>query len=462
MASIRRTLLVYLLLGLVAAAGLATWFTYQETRQQVGDLFDLQLKQLAYSTRIDDLVRGRQPSLSPGSPPSSAGISEIVTQIWDRDGVLVYWSRPGPGFPVPATEGYTNVVQNGREWRVYTHVEGTHALQVAHSMDERQKIATEVALRTLLPLVALIPVLGVLIWYAVGAGLAPLDRMSRAVAKRRPDAMAPLARNNVPQELRPLAESLNALLARLDEAMSAQRRFTADAAHELRTPLAALKLQVGLARRAQDDAQRASALAELEAGVDRATHLVDQLLTMARLEPESPDRRNEAVDLASLAKEAIVARAPLAEDRRIDLGLAGAASAPVRGDPAMLSMMIGNLLDNALRYTPAGGRIDVATEASPNGDVRLSVIDTGPGIPPAERERVFERFYRGAAQDASHGTGSGLGLSIVRRIAAAHRAEASLGEGSDGRGLAVHVRFPPPDPANTLTRFAEPDGRSSP
>ena len=453
MSSIRRTLLLYLLLGLVAVAGLATWFTYQETRQQVGDLFDLQLKQLAYSTRIDDLVRGRQPSLSPGGRPPNAGVSEIVTQIWDRDGVLVYWSRPGADFPVPAAEGYSNVTQNGRQWRVYTHVEGTHALQVAHAMDERQKIATEVALRTLLPLAALIPLLGVLIWYAVGAGLAPLDRMSRAVAKRRPDAMAPLAQNKVPLELKPLAESLNALLARLDEALSAQRRFTADAAHELRTPLAALKLQVGLVRRAHDDTQRASALAELESGVDRASHLVDQLLTMARLEPESPERRSEPVDLAVLAKDAIVARAPLAGDKRIDLGHTGAASAIVQGDPAMLSMLLGNLLDNALRYTPVQGRIDVATETQ-DGGTRLSVIDTGPGIPPAERDRVFERFYRGAAQEAGSGTGSGLGLSIVRRIAAAHGATVSLDEGPDGRGLAVHVRFPPSSPTNTLPGFA--------
>src|SRR5689334_6966004 len=138
MSSIRRTLLAYLLLGLFAAAGLATWFTYQETREQVGEVFDLQLKQLAYSTRIDDLVRGRQPSLSQGDRPPSAGVSEIVTQIWDRDGVLVYWSRPGTGLPVPATEGYSNVKRDGREWRIYTHVEGTHALQVAHAMDERQ------------------------------------------------------------------------------------------------------------------------------------------------------------------------------------------------------------------------------------------------------------------------------------------------------------------------------------
>jgi signal transduction histidine kinase len=266
--------------------------------------------------------------------------------------------------------------------------------------------------------------------------------------------MAPLAADNVPEELRPLAMSLNALLARLDEAMSAQRRFTADAAHELRTPLAALKLQVGLAKRAHDEAERASAMTELEAGVDRASHLVEQLVTMARLEPESPDRRNEEVDLVALAREAIVARASLAGDKRIDLGLTRASNAAVRGDPAMLAMLIGNLLDNALRYTPDGGRIDVAVDAAPDG-ARLSVIDTGPGIAPADRERVFERFHRGRLQDDGQVTGSGLGLSIVRRIANAHGATVTLGEGPDGRGLAVDVRFPSVDATPTLTGLPE-------
>ena len=301
MRSIRRTLLVWLLLGLAAVAVVASVATYFDTRREIGELFDLQLKQLAYSTRIDDLLRGRQPSVSGPGADRTAGVSEIVTQIWDRDGVLVYYSRPGTGLPVPATEGYSNVIQDGHAWRVYTHVEGRHALQVAHALDERREIAAQSALRTLLPLAALIPFLGVLIWYAVGRGLRPLETMSRAVAKRQPDAMAPLPDAGLPDELRPLAGSLNALLARLSDALNAQRRFTADAAHELRTPLAALKLQVELAERAQDAGQRATALAELEDGVDRASHLVEQLLAMARLEPEALAKNFADCDLVTLA-----------------------------------------------------------------------------------------------------------------------------------------------------------------
>jgi two-component system, OmpR family, sensor kinase len=442
MTSIRRTLLVRLLLALAVVAILATLATYVETRREIDDIFDLQLKQLAYSTRIDELLRGRSPAPRLRDERRTAGVSEIVTQIWNRDGVLVYWSRPGAGLRVPVTEGYSDVPQDGRTWRVYTHVDGDHALQVAHSLDERREIAAQAALRTLLPLALLIPMLGVLIWYAVGRGLRPLETMSRAVATRKADAMSPLAESDLPRELKPLAASLNALLARLDDALAAQRRFTADAAHELRTPLAALALQVEQAGRAPDAPARAGALDDLKSGVARASRLVEQLLTMARLEPEALSRKFSRVDLAALANDAIVARAPIADARRIDLGCTGTAAVVVQGDEATLATLIANLLDNALRYTPAGGRVDVAV-ADVSGQAELSVIDTGPGIPVAARERVFERFRREvSADDSAHAAGSGLGLSIVRRIADAHGATVTLGDGAEGRGLAVRVRFP--------------------
>ena len=287
MTSIRRTLLVWLLAGLIAIGALAGGATYVAARYEVGELLDLQLKQLAYSTRIDDLLRGRQPGFDPRSAAAGDGVTELVTQIWDRDGVLVYWSQPGAGLPVPATPGYATVHRNDRDWRVYTLVQGTHALQIAQSQDEREAIATNTALRALLPFVVLLPLFGALIWFAVGRGLRPLYAMSRAVAKRRPDALAPLAERAMPEELQPLAASLNDLLSRLDAALGAQRRFTAEAAHELRTPLAALKLQLDVARRAGDGAARAAAYDDLDAGVERASHLVDQLLTLARIEPDS-------------------------------------------------------------------------------------------------------------------------------------------------------------------------------
>ncbi|MEP7275418.1 MAG: ATP-binding protein, partial [Betaproteobacteria bacterium] len=282
--------------------------------------------------------------------------------------------------------------------------------------------------------------LGVMIWVGVGRGLSPLETMSRALGKRRPDALAPLAERGLPDELRPLAASLNALLARLDAALGAQRRFTADAAHELRTPLAALVLQLDVARRVGDDPARVAAYDDLEGGVARASHLVDQLLTLARVEPEALATLATACDLPALAKEAIVARGALAAGKRIDLGLARETPALVRGDPASLSILLSNLLDNALRYTPEGGRVDVAIDRAGDGGAVLVVTDTGPGIPPDERERVFDRFHRGADAPA---TGSGLGLSIVKRIADAHGASIALGDPADHAGLCVSVHFPP-------------------
>jgi len=438
MNSIRRTLLVWLLAGLAAIALATSGVTYVAARREVGALLDLQLKQLAYSTRIDDLLRGRRPGFDPRQARPTGGITELVTQIWDRDGVLVYWSQPGMGLPVPATQGYSTVSHEGRDWRVYTLVQGSHALQVAQAQDEREAIATQTALRTLVPFLALIPFFGVLIWVGVGRGLLPLDAMSRAVAKRRPDALAPLAGSGLPDELRPLAASLNGLLERLSEALAAQRRFTADAAHELRTPLAALKLQLDLARRASEPAALGAALDDLEAGVARTSHVVEQLMTLARVEPEAMAQRAAECDLVAIAKDAIVARAALAADKAIDLGLAEAAPARVRGDPASLAILLSNLIDNALRYTPPGGRIDVAVERDASG-ASLVVSDTGPGIPAAERERVFDRFYRGEVNEES---GSGLGLSIVKRIADAHGATITLDAPPEGSGLVVRVRFP--------------------
>src|SRR5262245_51533722 len=338
--SIRRALLVRLLLGLDAVTALATIATYVETRREIGELFDLQLKQLAYSTRIDDLLRGRAMGPAPREGRRVAGVSEIVTQIWDRDGVLVYWSQPGAGLPVAVTEGYSDVRQDGRNWRVYTHVSGDHAVQVAHAIDERRELAAQAALRTLLPLALLIPVFGILIWYAVGRGLRPLETMSNAVAARRPDAMSPLPERGLPRELRPLAESLNALLARLDEAIGAQRRFTSEAAHELRTPLAALALQIGAVERAPAAEAREAAIAAFKLGLGRTPRLVGQLLTMARLEPEGLTRNFARVDLVAIANEAIIARAPVAESRAIDLGCTETANVAVQGDAANLATLL--------------------------------------------------------------------------------------------------------------------------
>jgi two-component system OmpR family sensor kinase len=238
-----------------------------------------------------------------------------------------------------------------------------------------------------------------------------------------------------PEEVQPLVRSLNELLARLDDAFDTQRRFAADAAHELRTPLTALTLQIQIARRAESLEERAVALDRLEQGVKRATRLVQQLLTMARLDPDAA-RPATAIDLASVAASVVEEKRPLAEQRGLSLSLA---SVPVTlyGQEEALRILVANLVDNALRYTPPGGTVEV--RVAPDGDhARVEVADSGPGIPEEERERVFDRFYRGRQ---APGGGSGLGLAIVRQIVTLHGGSIALDQSPSG-GLLVSARFP--------------------
>jgi two-component system OmpR family sensor kinase len=232
---------------------------------------------------------------------------------------------------------------------------------------------------------------------------------------------------------------LNGLLQRLAAALAAQRAFIADAAHALRTPLTAVHLQTQLVARTREDEARQQAIAALQQGVQRITHLVQQLLTLARLDPEAVQRPLTPLALSPLLHAVIAEHAPLAAEKAIDLGLARDDSACIMGDADNLRILFGNLLDNAIRYTPAGGTIDVQLAHAPDA-VHVEVADTGPGIPPADRERVFDRFYR---RDSTGVPGSGLGLAIVQTIAARHRARLTLGERDSGSGLVVRLTFPP-------------------
>ena len=270
------------------------------------------------------------------------------------------------------------------------------------------------------------------------------------MAERAPGVLEPLPEAGLPAEVQPLVHALNGLLGRLDRALGAQRAFIADAAHELRTPLAAVHLQAQIAERAGTDAERRAALAELKAGLARATHLVEQLLTLAREEPGVAERPFAPVNLVELARSVVGDHAAIAAARGVDLGIAGehAESAAdrivVNGDAAGLRALLSNLVDNAVRYAPAGGRVDVGLDKE-GQDVVLAVRDSGPGIPASERGRVFDRFYRVPAPGATDVSGSGLGLAIVKRIAERHDANIALGPGISGpvgEGLGVTVRFP--------------------
>ena len=442
--SIRRELVGWLALGLFTAVVIGAVATYLRAREEANALFDYQLTQLAASVTGMPLATGTGPGSLPGN-------DALVVEIWNRNGVEIYLSQPQRRLPQTAERGFRTVTNDSGEWRVLTTLAGDQVVQVAQPMNVRRELAASMALRTILPLIAIVPFLAVLLWFGIARGLRPLDRLASAVGQRSPRTLEPLPESGLPREVQPLVHALNGLLARLATAQGAQRAFIADAAHELRTPLTAVHLQVQLAERATTEAERRAALGELRSGLDRANHLVGQLLTLAREEPGVIDRPLARVDLAALAREVVADAAAQAAARGIDLGITGApaggdaseaAAALVTGDAVSLRTLLSNLVDNALRYTPAGGRIDIGS-AGDNGATLLSVRDAGPGIPVAEHARVFDRFYR--APGAAGVPGSGLGLAIVKSIADRHGATVALGPGipgAAGPGLGVTVRFP--------------------
>ena len=441
MTSIRRELLYWLLVGLSVAVAAAAIGTYFKARVEANALFDYQLQAMAASLTDAPFAPGQVAGIGNGT-----GDDALVVQIWDRNGVRLYLSQPRRGLPEDARIGFNDVHTDDGDWRVFSALAGNQVVQVAQPMRARSALAASMALRTIVPMLIMLPLLGLMIWIVVEKGFRPLDRVAAALAKRSPTVLEPLGEGGLPSEVTPLVRALNALLARLREALSAQRTFIADAAHELRTPLTAVHLQAQLAERASTDAERRAALGDLRAGLERATRLSEQLLTLAREEPGVTAIAFAPIDLRAAAREAIQALAPLAGAKSIDLGLVDARSggAPiVSGDAQGLTTLVSNLIDNAVRYTPPQGRVDVAV-APEDGSAVLTVRDTGPGVPQAERSRLFDRFYRGEHAEGA-ARGSGLGLAIVKRIADRHGASISLGEGIGGRGLGVTVRFPAPN-----------------
>ncbi|MCU0928923.1 MAG: ATP-binding protein [Burkholderiaceae bacterium] len=428
-----RARLIAALVGALLAVGLAaSAATYLSARVEVGALLDEQLRQVALSLR--DVARLDLRALGRAADPGQ----QVVVQVWDPTGGAIYASDATPPLPLTRTPGFTTIDHDGRRWRMFTALAGLRTIQVAQPTALRTQLAAEAALRILLPVLAALPLLGALVWLLVGRGLAPLSRLAQGVAGRSPTSLEALPAAGLPQELQPLVGALNGLLARLDDALTLQRRFAADAAHELRTPLTALGLQIQLVERARDDGERARAIERLKQGVRRATRLVEQLLTLARLEPEAAGEPATVVALDAVVRGVVADLEPLAQAKPVALVLARVEPVRVAGSDAAWRILAANLVDNAIRYTPAGGHVEVHVAAD-DTHVVLEVADDGPGIPGDERERVFDRFVRGAGVDAP---GSGLGLAIVRQVAQLHGAAVTLGDGPGGRGLAVRVTVP--------------------
>ncbi|HEY2808547.1 MAG TPA: ATP-binding protein [Steroidobacteraceae bacterium] len=436
MSSLRAQLLAWLLAGVVVVGALGGWFVYRNALAEADDFFDYHLRQTALILRDEPV----EYQLTPRFPPQDAAY-DFVVQVWSLDGVRVYLSRPHAVLPQTTTLGFATVDTREGRWRVFGVQAETRVIQVAQPMSVREGRAAQLALDTLKPFALLLPVLALFIWLTVGRAFIPLERLTGLVKARRVDALDALPDARLPEEVRPLVTALNDLLQRLRAALARERAFMADAAHELRTPLTALHLQMDMLAHAHGEAERQQAMDTLSAGVQRAIRLVEQMLSMARAEPRATPAPHRPVRLDELAREALAELVPLADARRIDLGVAGAAAVSVAGDADGLRTLLRNLIDNAVRYTPAGGRVDVAVEpASAPAGPALVVSDDGPGIPAADRARVFDRFYRRAGNSTA---GSGLGLAIVKTIADAHQATVALSEPAEGAGLRVVVRFPP-------------------
>jgi two-component system, OmpR family, sensor kinase len=430
--SIRRRLLLWLLSSVLVAGLIASAIVFYQARQQATELFDYQLQQLAYTLRDRTYFPGQLAE----ALQSVEGL-DFVIQVWSADGQRLYRSHPHLDVPAASAPGFSDVKSASGTWRVFATWHQGLIIQVAQYKLARELLAFNVAWRMLVPFLLALPLMGWLIWALVGREMKVLASTAQAVARRTPESLEPIETAAVPEEVQPLVDSLNGLMGRLGGALAQQRQFIADAAHELRTPLTALRLQLQLAERARDAEEREKAHAMLREGIARATHVVEQLLTLARADPEATKAGRGAADLAELARNAVHAEEAVANAKGLALSVQAEAPVLVEGDRAALRTLMENLVDNAVRYTPSGSVTVRAYRG--NGDAVFEVEDSGPGIPAAERERVFDRFYRG--ESASEG-GSGLGLAIARRVAERHGGRVELLDAPRGRGLLVRVVLP--------------------
>ena len=441
--SLRARLFWFLLAAIILTAGAQAIIAYRTALTEADEIFDYQMKQMAMSLRPGLPIGG---DLGERFATNEDENFDFVIQVWTSDGLRVFQSTARAELPQRAVLGFSTVQARGTTYRLFSVVAGSQVIQVAQDLAARRQMAGTLALRTVSPIVVMVPLLMLLVWWVVSTSLAPVSRVRQQVAARQANELSEVSEDGLPDEISPLVHELNLLFLRVRQAFDAQNNFVADAAHELRSPLAALKLQIQGLRRANDDAAREVAVNRLTAGIDRATRLVEQLLVLARQQANSAvDAKNAPVDLTTLARLALADVAVAATTRQIDLGLVHADESLVMGHDEALRILMRNLLDNAIKYTPLGGTVNLAIHCN-RGLTILTVDDSGPGIPPEDRERVLDRFYR---VPGAQGSGSGLGLAIVKTIADLHRATLSIDSSASLGGLQATVIF------TTVTRITE-------
>lgn len=442
--SIRRRLLL-LLLGSLALVWLGMLvYGYYEAREEVDELADARLAQQAQTLLLLDPGKLGTLAAAPAvAHEDGDGADEhhrpLGFQVWTAAGALLLRQAGTPPAAFEARAGFASQGRGHHAWRSYAAYDAGRAYQVRvfEPQHARDGMVRSLARRMALLLLLALPVLALLIWVGIGRGLLPLARIARAIGARDAGRLEPLSLAQVPLEAQPLVDALNSLLTRLAQSLDRERAFTADAAHELRTPLAAIKVQAEVALAAADEATRRHAIGQVIAGVNRSTQLARQLLLLARLD-HAGAAAAPVSGLDRLALDGVALRAGDALQRGIEFEVAVQPHCLLRGEPATLAVMIDNLLDNAIKYGREHGRIAVGV-ARQGGQLLLTVRDDGPGMAPERRARLLGRFVRGEAGDVA---GSGLGLSIVDKIAQSCGGSVSVGDGLDGRGLGLTVRLP--------------------
>ncbi|MEJ2522750.1 MAG: ATP-binding protein [Gammaproteobacteria bacterium] len=459
--SIRRFLLWSLIAAVVVSAGASAGWTYLQASHEVEELFDAELAQ---SARVlagladPELLRDHSEdlqealaraglyapgaSVASGEAPLPAGHpyeTKLSFRIRHKDGSVLFSTPGAPDTgPLPPAPGYSWTDSGDVRWRIFClrDTQDDLWIEVGQLKGIRDELSSEIAVDLFVQSLLAAPLLAILVPALVLAAFAPVQRIARQIDARAPSNLHPVDTGRAPVEIRSLVDALNRMFGRLSAAFEAERRFTADAAHELRTPIAGMLVHVENARRSRTDEARAVSLSRAADGVRRMQRLVEQLLTLSRLDPEAGLGEWEAVDLEKVAGEEAAQLSDRARDRDIELTVESDGVPRVRGNETMLGVLVRNLLDNALRHTPPSGQVTARLSAA-GGRVQLTVDDTGPGIPEELARRVWERFYRAPGQTVD---GAGLGLSIVSRVAAIH--DASLEMINLDPGLSVRISFP--------------------
>jgi two-component system OmpR family sensor kinase len=431
MRSLRTRLILLLGVAIVAAAVLQFYTAMQATTREADKLFDYHMQQMALALQGRSFNHARW-----SGPDGTTDNFEFVIQIWAEDGAEVYQSRVHSVLPAQAALGYSTVTLSNGDWRVYTERSQTRVIQIAQKMQARQDRALLIAWRSVWPIIPVSLLLFGVAWWVITSALSPLNRIGRDIANRNADSLAPIPDKNLPEEVVVLVGELNSLLARMELALLSQQRFVADAAHELRSPVTALTLQLQTLARAKDEKTHTEAVDRLRGGIDRASRLIEQLLVLARQDPLSQTFETAEVSLSACIELAIEDVKPLSLLRQIQIRYEPSIDGDLVGDGEALRIMIRNLIDNAVRYTPVQGTvlIDLAIAGSL---LVLTIQDSGSGISQSNRPRVFDRFYR---VPGTRTGGTGLGLAIVKAIADRHRAKVELHHATIG-GLEVKISF---------------------